>query len=335
VSQIELLSVEGLVRRLYFCRSNFNGVAFLLFGLLFLLGFFGQADAQTAHGYRVATISSGLSRPLAAVSDSANNVYVIDGAQHVHKFAAPGYSTQSALSPNVYAPSGLAIDGSGNLYVSDISGYKVYKFPKSGSYTSETTLVSDSNSYLECIAVDSSGDLFLYKSNSGGNNIYEYTAASNYTTSLQVGGSSYSFNNPAGMAVDSSGNLFIADAGAQTIYKATAASSYASLTPVLTSLTNLSGLAFDSSDNLYFGNTAGSGVQEYFASSSYSTYTSLGVGALNTPMGMTVSSAGNLFVVDYNKSLSEVTTAALQFPATAVASTSSKSTIYFQFDTGG
>src|SRR5205823_1215793 len=79
-------------------------------------------------------------------------------------------------------PGGLAVDGSGNLYIADHNNHTIRKINAAGSVT---TLAGTAG-----IAGSADGN-----------------------------GSSARFNGPTGVAVDGSGNVYVADAGNQSIRK--------------------------------------------------------------------------------------------------------------------
>ena len=61
--------------------------------------------------------------------DSAGAVYVVDGGSNVVKLAA-GSSTQTVLPfAGLNQPTGVAVDGAGNLYVTDFQNNRVVKLP--------------------------------------------------------------------------------------------------------------------------------------------------------------------------------------------------------------
>ncbi len=136
--------------------------------------------------------------PGAPVVDSAGNVYVTDGgnntirkitpAGEVTTFAGTAGSQGSAdgtgASASFNAPSGLAIDGSGNLYVTDSGNHTIRKITPEGVVT---TLA---------------GTAGLSGTNDG--------------TGVEA-----RFNSPQGVVSDSAGNLYVADTENQTIRKIT------------------------------------------------------------------------------------------------------------------
>ena len=125
------------------------------------------------------------------------------------------------------------------------------------------------------VAVDKAGN--VYVSNSGSDTIREISTSGITTTlagfpghpdSIDGDANNARFSNPEGLAVDQQGNLFVADAGNDTIRK---------ISPqgAVTTLAGLAGAA---------GTTDGAGSQARF----------------NSPGGVAVDSAGNVYVADTN-----------------------------------
>jgi hypothetical protein len=134
-------------------------------------------------------------------------------------------------------------------------------------------------------AVDSAGN--VYVADSGNNTIRKVTPAGGVTTLAGLVGSSGSadgtgsvarFNSPLGVAVDSAGNVYVADSGNNSIRKVTPAGG----------VTTLAGLAGSS------GSADGTGSAARF----------------NSPRGVAVDSAGNVYVGDrINDTIRKVTPA--------------------------
>ena len=106
-------------------------------------------------------------------------------------------------------PAGLAFDGSGNLFESDIDSGNIYKFTSGGT---KTTFASGLARPIG-LAFDSSGNLFEADRDSG--TIFKFTPSGMKTT-FATG-----LSKPIGLAFDSLGNLYEADRDSGTIFKFT------------------------------------------------------------------------------------------------------------------
>ncbi len=151
------------------------------------------------------------------------------GALPVTTFAgtgAPGADNGTALSASFYNPSGVALDGSGNLFVVDSVNQRIRKIDTSGAVT---TFAGSSFGFLNGngtaarfanphgIAVDTSGN--VYVADTDNNAIRKITPAGAVTTLAGSGtpgwvdgaGATAQFMYPLGLVVDSGGNVYVAD----------------------------------------------------------------------------------------------------------------------------
>ncbi len=208
-------------------------------------------------------------------------------------------STGSANGPGITAsftyPTGIAVDGSGNIYVADEGDDLIRKITPGGGLV--TTLAGQAGVAGAAngmgttatfnspwgVAVDSSGN--VYVADEGNNMIREITpagqvstlAGSGYSGSANGTGTGSSFDAPTGVAVDSSGNVYVADEGNDLIRKITSGG-------VVSTLAGQAGVA---------GATNGTGTAASF----------------NNPFGIAVNPASEIsFVGDTGNELTRETT---------------------------
>jgi hypothetical protein len=269
-------------------------------------------------------------------------------------FTSQGYGTSAT---NLSQPAGVAVDGSGGLYVVDQGNNRVLHFPAGSTtadavygqpdFTSQGYGTSATNlSQPVGVAVDGSGGLYVV--DQGNNRVlhFPYDAGSGHAsttadavygqpdfTSQGYGTSATNLNQPVGVAVAASGGLYVVDQGNNRAlhFPYDASSGRASTTADAvygqpdftsqgygTSATNLSqpvGVAVAASGGLYvvdqgnnrvlyFPYDASSGRASTTADAVYGQpgFTSQGYGTsatnLSQPSGVAVDGSGGLYVVD-------------------------------------
>ena len=129
--------------------------------------------------------------------------------------------TALAADGQFNTPFGVAIDSSGNVYVTDSGNNRVQKFKNSGTFIRTWGSEGSANGkfqFPEGIAVDKSGKVFVADVlnhrvqvfNNGGTFIGTWGS---------VGSANGQFNAPFGVAIDSSGNVYVADSGNNRVQK--------------------------------------------------------------------------------------------------------------------
>ena len=216
---------------------------------------------------------------------------------------APLYNGGTASTGFNY-PTGVAMDGSGNIFVADTSNNEIKEITFASGYTAVNTLAPSYNGGTAStsfdnpygVAVDGAGNVFVADTNHAA--VKEITAASGYTTVNELDHGTFSW--PSGLAVDASGNVYVSDSG--SVYEITAASNYTSVTTLNSSGFNMAyGIAVDGSGNIFVAESNANDVKEILAAGGYNTVNTLatGFGSFQTPMGLAVDAGGNLYVSSY------------------------------------
>ncbi len=164
------------------------------------------------------------------VADSGNHrICTVDSAGLVAPFAGSastsGATDGAGIAAQLAAPTALAIDAAGNVYVADATNNNIRKIDSSGNVTTIGTFATAGVTlqFPTGVAVDGAGN--LYVSDTGHARIVELDSsggisvlAGNGTTGLVDGTAATArFNAPARLALDPQGNLLVADSGNNAI----------------------------------------------------------------------------------------------------------------------
>ena len=153
--------------------------------------------------------------------------------------SAQTIATSKAIDRSLTAPTGLAVDNQGNVYIADTLNNKIKKLDPNGNLTDLGGSFSLGNSAVG-LAADASGNLYIADYNNG--LIKKRDSIGVFTTIAGDGGTGnnqylgpiaaagVSLVRPMGMSLDQSGNLYIADKGNSSIRKLQLSSSFISTT---------------------------------------------------------------------------------------------------------
>ena len=215
-------------------------------------GFGGDGGAATA---------ARLNLPAGVAVDGSGNLYISDWGNHrIRKvdaegvistvagsgrsgFGMGGYSGDGgvAVAARLNTPIGVAVDGSGNLYIADSNNYRIRKVDAAGvissvAGTGRADFSGDGGPATEAylrgptgVALDRAGNLYI--ADWGNHRIRKVDSAGVISTvagdgTRGAGGdggpaSAAQLNDPTGVALDRAGNLYIADWGNQRIRRLT------------------------------------------------------------------------------------------------------------------
>ena len=260
-------------------------------------------------------ISVPLANPIGLTTDAQGNLYFAEQANNkIRKLSAtshtlstvagsgvPGFRGDGGFGPGaeLYAPSGVALDPAGNMYISD-SGNNIIRKVAAGTGVITTVVGTGAAGF-------------------GGDGGPAKSALLNF---------------PFGIATDAAGNIYIADAGNACIRKVTVATGIITTIAgstnvgfagdggpaVAASFSNPLGVALDSSGNVYIADypngrirkvDAGTGIINTVAGNGATATNPLeqnpaGDGGLAEaaqlvgPSGVALDSAGNLYIADYD-----------------------------------
>ncbi len=200
------------------------------------------------------------------------------------------------LGSSFSSPFGVAVDGSGNVFVADAGNNAVKEIVAvGGSIPTSPTINTLGNGFSSPygVAVDGSGNVFV--ADTFNNAVKEILAAGGYTTVNTLGSG---FSEPFGVAVDGSGNVFVADFNNNAVKEIVAAGGYTTVNTVGSGFYHPGGVAVDGSGNVFVADSYNNAVKEILAAGGYTTVNILGSG-FSDPFGVAVDGSGNVFVADY------------------------------------
>jgi sugar lactone lactonase YvrE len=245
-------------------------------------------------------------------ADSAGNIYIADtGNNRIRKVATAGNITNfagsaaatfgnggdgsPATSATLNLPAGIAVDSAGNVYIADTFNNRVRKVDTAGTIT----------------------------------NFAGSPAATAGNTGDGGPATSATLNKPAGVTVDTAGNVYIADRVNSRVRKVDTAGTITNFagSPAATAgntgdggaalsatLNVADGVTVDTAGNVYIADTGNNRIRKvdtagtivHFAGSPAATAGNSGDGGaalsatLNFPEGVTVDTAGNVYIADTN-----------------------------------
>jgi DNA-binding beta-propeller fold protein YncE len=218
------------------------------------------------------------------------------------------YGAVVTLGSGFSGPTGVAVDGSGNVYVADFGNSEVKEIVAvNGSIPASPTINTLGSGFSEpfTVAVDGSGNVFL--TDYGNHAVKEIEAAGNYSTVRSLG---HGYGTLFGSAVDKSGDVFVTDYSVGEVKELVALDGIVPADPKILSLGSgfniPAGLAVDRNGNIFVGDQNNNAVKEILAASGYTTTNTVATG-FNTPDGVAVDRDGNVYVAnDGGNSVEEV-----------------------------
>jgi uncharacterized protein (TIGR03437 family) len=274
---------------LYIVDSANNVVRLISNGVIST--FAGTAGAAGFSGDTAAATSATLNNPSAVAVDSSGNVYIADTGNDVirqvntsgiiNTYAGnfsmgPGYSGDGGVATNgqLDAPTGVAVDSSGNVYMTDSVNNLVRKV-SGGNFSTIIGIgaTGQTLNHPNGLLVDSKGAIYVSDTS---HRVLKYANGA-LTTFAGTGDVGYAgdngpaakavLNNPVGLAIDAAGNVYIADPNEFRIRMV-------ATTGIITTIAG--------SGHVGYVGDGGSALTAY----------------LNFPNGVALDSSGNIYIAD-------------------------------------
>ncbi|MEN6341342.1 MAG: SMP-30/gluconolactonase/LRE family protein [Methanospirillum sp.] len=255
----------------------------------------GQGDGEFSHPTGVAVDGEGI--VYVADRDNQRIQMFTSGGVFIAKWGGdgPGLGGSGSAGGQFYGPTGVAVDGAGAVYVSELDNMRIQKLTSKGVFLAEWTNTGSRNGLFYenvDVAVDSAGD--IYVGDSGNNRVQKFSSTGAYL------GQSRRIGISKALAVSADGNVQVSEG----IYITTMSPSLDVISRwdyrnTLGMMESPDGIAFDRLGDLYLLND--DGIYKLTANHDLLAHWSshgVGDGQVYSPNGIAVDSAGNIYTVE-------------------------------------
>lgn len=254
----------------------------------------------------------------ALLKDQSGNVIAMAGLAGVGVGPQLEFATAASIAmeplvdgARLKVPFDVAVDGTGNLFMTDTVNARVVEIPAGGGAPTSIDPIVDGDD-LDTpggVIVDGSGNLYI--SDLDNNNIVKVPADGSAAVNLNPAPNGLALNYPCGMAFDAAGDLYIADVDNSRVVEMPAGGAAPiAIDPVVNGkgLIYPVAVALDTAGNLYIADEFGNQVVEVPAGGGAATAIKPSVNGqkLYWPYGIVVDAAGDLFIADADNRVIEV-----------------------------
>jgi DNA-binding beta-propeller fold protein YncE len=231
---------------------------------------------------------------------------------HIQKFTTDGkfitsWGSKGTGDGKLLHPHSIAVDSSGNVYISDDEKNNIIKFDSNGKFITKWGIGGTGNAQFnqpEDITIDNSGNIFVVDEKN--HNIQKFTSDGKFISVLATKGTADGqLRVPWGIAIDSSGNIFVTEIKNDRIQKFTSdgkfITKWGSNGTGAGQFIHLHGIVVDSNDNVYAVDQDNFKIEKFTNDGKsikrWGSY-GCGEGQFREHHGIAVDSQDNIYVVD-------------------------------------
>lgn len=274
-----------------------------------------------------AATAAELNGPYAVAIDGAGNLYIADAGSRIRKVNSAGIISTiagngtagfggdggPATAAQLNSVSGVAVDGTGNIYIADQVNFRIRKVDVSGMMTTiagngtagysgdGAAATAAELSYPKRVAVDGAGNVYIADMNNDcirrvNTSGIITTFAGNHTPGPAGDGGAATaaqLHKPVGVATDGSGNVYIADANNYRIRKVNTTGTISTIAGIGTSaysgdggpataaqLLNPWSVAVDGMDNVFIADLGCARIRKINVSTTSTPFQNMGADAI-------------------------------------------------------